>query len=38
MGVNKIRFPNTSAIGVKPVSSEGTERLMRKRHPVRHRQ
>jgi isocitrate dehydrogenase len=30
MGVNKIRFPNTSGIGVKPVSSEGTERLMRK--------
>ncbi len=30
MGVNKIRFPNTSGIGVKPVSLEGTERLMRK--------
>ena len=30
MGVKKIRFPNTSGIGVKPVSSEGTERLMRK--------
>ncbi len=30
MGVNKIRFPNTSGIGVKPVSIEGTERLMRK--------
>ena len=30
MGVRKIRFPNTSAIGVKPVSSEGTERLVRK--------
>lgn len=30
MGVNKIRFPATSGIGVKPVSSEGTERLMRK--------
>ena len=30
MGVTKIRFPNTSGIGVKPVSIEGTERLMRK--------
>jgi isocitrate dehydrogenase len=30
MGVKKIRFPNTSGIGVKPVSSEGTERLVRK--------
>jgi isocitrate dehydrogenase len=30
MGVNKIRFPATSAIGVKPVSREGTERLVRK--------
>jgi isocitrate dehydrogenase len=30
MGVKKIRFPDTSGIGVKPVSSEGTERLMRK--------
>jgi isocitrate dehydrogenase len=30
MGVKKIRFPNTSAIGVKPVSSEGTKRLVRK--------
>jgi isocitrate dehydrogenase len=29
MGVKKIRFPETSGIGVKPVSSEGTERLMR---------
>ncbi|WP_198971663.1 NADP-dependent isocitrate dehydrogenase [Xylophilus sp. ASV27] len=29
-GVNKIRFPDTSAIGVKPVSREGTERLVRK--------
>src|SRR3954463_2252831 len=25
MGVKKIRFPNTSGIGIKPVSSEGTE-------------
>jgi isocitrate dehydrogenase len=29
MGVNKIRFPETSSIGVKPVSIEGTERLVR---------
>ena len=30
LGVKKIRFPNTSGIGVKPVSREGTERLVRK--------
>ena len=30
LGVNKIRFPETSALGVKPVSVEGTERLVRK--------
>ncbi|GIW44476.1 MAG: isocitrate dehydrogenase [NADP] [Candidatus Binatia bacterium] len=29
MGVKKIRFPETSAIGVKPVSIEGSERLVR---------
>jgi isocitrate dehydrogenase len=29
MGVKKIRFPETSGIGVKPVSREGTERLVR---------
>ena len=29
MGVNKIRFPETSGIGVKPVSVQGTERLVR---------
>ncbi|QIL43965.1 NADP-dependent isocitrate dehydrogenase [Acidovorax sp. HDW3] len=29
-GVKKIRFPATSGIGVKPVSSEGTQRLVRK--------
>lgn len=29
MGVNKIRFPETSGIGIKPVSQEGTERLVR---------
>lgn len=28
-GVEKIRFPETSAIGIKPVSKEGTERLVR---------
>ncbi|AKM29817.1 NADP-dependent isocitrate dehydrogenase [Pandoraea faecigallinarum] len=30
MGVSKIRFPKTSGIGVKPVSREGTQRLVRK--------
>ncbi len=30
LGVKKIRFPATSGIGIKPVSSEGTERLVRK--------
>ena len=30
MGVTKIRFPETSGIGVKPVSIEGTTRLVRK--------
>jgi len=30
MGVIKIRFPETSGIGIKPVSSEGTTRLVRK--------
>ncbi|HEX7889990.1 MAG TPA: NADP-dependent isocitrate dehydrogenase [Ramlibacter sp.] len=30
MGVRKIRFPETSALGIKPVSVEGTERLVRK--------
>ena len=29
MGVKKIRFPETSSIGIKPVSVEGTERLVR---------
>ena len=29
LGVKKIRFPETSGIGVKPVSSEGTDRLVR---------
>ena len=30
MGVKKIRFPETSAIGIKPVSVQGSERLIRK--------
>ncbi len=30
MGVKKIRFPQSSGIGIKPVSREGTERLVRK--------
>jgi isocitrate dehydrogenase len=30
MGVTKIRFPATSGIGIKPVSREGTDRLVRK--------
>jgi len=30
MGVKKIRFPATSGIGIKPVSREGTDRLVRK--------
>ena len=30
MAVKKIRFPATSGIGIKPVSREGTERLVRK--------
>ncbi|WP_430010133.1 NADP-dependent isocitrate dehydrogenase [Methylophaga lonarensis] len=30
MGVSKIRFPESSGIGIKPVSKEGTERLVRK--------
>lgn len=29
MGVDKIRFPETSGIGIKPVSSEGSKRLIR---------
>jgi len=29
MGVKKIRFPKSSSIGIKPVSKEGTERLVR---------
>ena len=29
MGVRRIRFPQTSAIGIKPISREGSERLIR---------
>jgi isocitrate dehydrogenase len=29
MGVSKIRFPETTSIGIKPISKEGTERLVR---------
>ncbi|MBE3562898.1 MAG: NADP-dependent isocitrate dehydrogenase [Hydrogenibacillus schlegelii] len=29
MGVNKIRFPETSGLGIKPVSEEGSKRLVR---------
>ena len=29
MGVEKIRFPETSGIGIKPISSEGTNRIVR---------
>ncbi len=30
MGVKKIRFPESSSIGIKPVSAEGTKRLVRR--------
>ncbi len=30
LGVKSIRFPESSGLGIKPVSSEGTQRLMRK--------
>lgn len=30
LGANQIRFPDTSALGIKPVSVEGSERLVRK--------
>jgi isocitrate dehydrogenase len=29
LGVKRIRFPNTSALGIKPISEEGTKRLVR---------
>ena len=39
LGVSKIRFPATSALGLKPISSEGTERLVRAaiRYALEHR-
>jgi isocitrate dehydrogenase len=37
MGVKKIRFPETSGIGVKPMSREGTERLARAASTMRSR-
>jgi isocitrate dehydrogenase len=39
MGVKKIRFPETSGIGIKPVSSEGTERLVKAaiEYAIRHK-
>ena len=38
MGVNKVRFPDTSSFGVKPVSEEGSKRLVREacRYAVGH--
>ncbi len=38
MGVNKIRFPDTSGIGIKPISREGTERIVRAaiEHAIEH--
>ncbi len=39
MGVTKIRFPYTTSIGIKPISKEGTERLVRAaiNYAVRHK-
>jgi len=39
MGVKKIRFPETSGIGIKPVSSEGSKRLIRAaiEYAIRHK-
>lgn len=39
MGVKKIRFPETSSIGIKPVSVEGSERLIRAaiKYAIRHK-
>ncbi|WP_298062957.1 NADP-dependent isocitrate dehydrogenase [uncultured Rikenella sp.] len=39
MGVRKIRFPESSSFGIKPVSREGTERLVRAaiRYAIDHR-
>lgn len=38
MGVSKVRFPETSSFGVKPVSKEGTQRLVRAaiRYAIQH--
>ena len=33
----KVRFPKTAGFGIKPVSQEGTERLVKAAHPVRDR-
>lgn len=39
MGVTEIRFPDTASIGIKPVSKEGTERLVREaiNYAIEHR-
>lgn len=39
MGVSKVRFPETSSFGVKPVSKEGTQRLVRAaiRYAIQHK-
>ena len=39
MGVKKIRFPETTSFGVKPVSKEGSERLIRAaiEHAIKHK-
>lgn len=39
MGVKKIRFPETSSLGIKPVSKEGSERLIRAaiEYAIRHK-
>lgn len=39
MGVKKLRFPNTSSFGIKPVSQEGTERLVKAaiEHTIKHK-
>ncbi|MBW7874963.1 MAG: NADP-dependent isocitrate dehydrogenase [Candidatus Cloacimonetes bacterium] len=39
LGVKKIRFPETSSLGIKPVSQEGTERLVRAaiEYAIRHK-
>ncbi len=39
MGVKNIRFPNTTSLGIKPVSKEGSERLIRSaiQHAIEHK-